>query len=65
MITQSQYMVLKQPTRHIRVKVDIINELNNIVNSLQGISVGGDININSTSTYRRSGSISVLIGKKI
>ena len=64
MITQSQYMVLKQPTRHIRVKVDIINELNNIVNSLQGISIGGEININSTSTYRRSGSISVLIDKK-
>ena len=57
-------MVLKQPTRHLRVKIDIINEHNNIVNSLQGISISGDVNINSTSTYRRSGSISVLIDKK-
>ena len=64
MITQSQYMVLKQPTRHLRVKIDIINEQNNIINSLQGISTSGDVNINSTSTYRRSGSVSVLIDKK-
>lgn len=64
MLTQSQYSVLKQPTRYIRVKIDIINEQNNIVNSLQGISVGGDINVNSNSTYRRSGNITVVIDKK-
>lgn len=61
---QSQYLALKQPTRILTVKVDIIGEKNNIINSLKGIVLSGSININADSPYRRSGNISLFMSNK-
>lgn len=64
MITQNQYSVLRQPTRHLNIKIDLLNESDIIVGSFEGITTGGNINLDGNSTYRRSGSLTMVFDKK-
>lgn len=64
MITQNQYNVLRQPTRHLNIKIDLINENDIIVGSFEGIATDGSINLNGDGTYRRNGNMTMVFDKK-
>ena len=64
MVTQNQYSVLRQPTRHLNIKIDLINENDIIVDSFEGIATGGSISMDGNSTYRRSGNMTMVFDKK-
>ena len=64
MVTQNQYSVLRQPTRHLNIKIDLINENDIIVDSFEGIATDGSISMDGNSTYRRSGNMTVVFDKK-
>ena len=64
MITQNQYNVLRQPTRHLNIKIDLINENDIIVGSFEGIATDGQINLSGDSTYRRNGNMTMVFDKK-
>ena len=62
--TQEQYNVLRQPTRNLNIKIDLINENDNIVDSFEGIATEGNINLDGNSTYRRSGNLTMVFDKR-
>lgn len=64
MITQNQYNVLRQPTRSLNIKIDLINENDIIVDSFEGIATEGTINLDGNSTYRRSGNMTMVFDKR-
>ena len=64
MVTQNQYSVLRQPTRHLNIKIDLINENDIIVDSFEGIATDGSISMDGNSTYRRSGNMTMVFDKK-
>lgn len=64
MITQNQYSVLRQPTRHLNIKIDLINKNDIIVSSFEGIATDGNINLNGDGTYRRNGNMTMVFDKK-
>lgn len=64
MVTQNQYNVLRQPTRNLNIKIDLINENDIIVDSFEGIATEGNINLDGGSTYRRSGNLTMVFDKK-
>ena len=64
MITQNQYNVLRQPARHLNIKIDLINENDIIVDSFEGIATDGSISMDGNSTYRRSGNMTMVFDKK-
>ncbi|HHU60245.1 TPA: hypothetical protein GXZ34_04940 [bacterium] len=64
MITQNQYNVLRQPTRHLNIKIDLINENDIIVGSFEGIATDGQINLSGDSTYGRNGNMTMVFDKK-
>jgi len=64
MVTQNQYNVLRQPTRNLNIKIDLINESDIVVDSFEGIATEGNINLDGGSTYRRSGNLTMVFDKK-
>ena len=64
MVTQNQYNVLRQPTRKLNIKIDLINENDVVVDSFEGIATEGNINLDGNSTYRRSGNMTIVFDKK-
>lgn len=64
MISQSQYNVLRQPTRNLNIKIDLLNERDIIVGSFDGIAIEGNISMDGNSVYRRSGNITMVFDKK-
>lgn len=64
MITNKQYNVLRQPTRRLNIKIDLINEDDLIVGSFEGITIDGNISLSGDSTYRRSGNLTMIFDKK-
>lgn len=64
MITQQEYMVLKQPVRRLSIKIDLINENDAIVGSFEGIAIGGQITMDANSNYRRTGNLEMILDKK-
>ena len=59
MLTQEQYNILQRKTRHLNIKVEILNQFDAIIDSFEGIATSGDINLSSDSTYRRTGNVSI------
>lgn len=64
MITQNQYNVLRQPARHLNIRIDLINENDIIVGSFEGIATDGQINLSGDSTHRRNGNVTMVFDKK-
>ncbi|MGJ0846654.1 hypothetical protein ACR77J_08195 [Tissierella praeacuta] len=64
MISQEQYNALRQPTRNLNIKIDLINEKDIVVSSLEGIATDGGLNFNAENTYRRSGNLTMVFDKK-
>lgn len=64
MMTQEQYLALQSKIRRIYVKLELLNESDEIVDSLEGIATGGNINLDSQSSYRRTGNITMVLSPK-
>lgn len=64
MATQDQYNVLRQPTRQLNIKIDLINENDIVIDSFEGIATEGNISLSSESTYRRNGNFTMVFDKK-
>lgn len=64
MITQEQYNVLRQPTRKLRLKIDLINENDIVVDSLEGIAIDGNITLDGKSAYNRSGNLTLVFDER-
>jgi len=53
-VTQDMYNVLMRSHRNLNILIQVLNSTTlAILNELQGISISGDINFDSTSNYRR------------
>ena len=63
-MTQQQYLALKQPSRHLHVKIDILNFSNAVISTVSGLAISGNINISADSPYRRNGNITLLSNPK-
>jgi len=61
MLTQNQYLALQQNIRNLKVKLELLNEFDQIVDNLEGIAISGNINLDSSSTYRRTGNITMIL----
>lgn len=61
MFTQEQYLVLQQSVRRLEVKIELLNTSDIVIDSFEGYSVSGSINLNSESDYRRTGSLSMVV----
>lgn len=61
MLTQQQYLLLQRPTRHLHIKVELLNQNDVVIDVLQGYVISGNININADSAYRRSGNLKMVI----
>lgn len=64
MLLQKQYNILRQPTRNVNIKIDLINENDVVVGSFEGIATDGNISIDASSTYRRTGNLTMVFDKK-
>lgn len=49
--------------RHLHIKIDLYNDQDVKIDSFEGISTSGSINLGSDSTYRRTGSLSMILNK--
>lgn len=61
MATQKQEEVLRNSTRRISVRIDIIDKHEKVVDSFEGVATDGSISIDADSVHRRSGSISLIV----
>lgn len=49
------------PTRFLHIKINLLNDNDIIIDSLEGISIDGSLSIDSESTYRRTGNLTMII----
>ena len=63
-MTQQQYLALKQPSRHLHVKIDILSFSNAVISTVSGLAISGNINISADSPYRRNGNLTLLSNPK-
>jgi hypothetical protein len=59
MLSQEQYSVLQRNIRHLEIKIDLLNQHDAVILTLEGISLSGNINLQADSAYRRTGSLSM------
>lgn len=65
MISQEQYLVLQQRIRTHSVKIELLNDQDNILDSFEGYSLSGSLSMQSDSAYRRSGSFKMLVNSGV
>lgn len=51
--------------RHLHIKIDLFNDKDVKIDSFEGISTSGSINLSSDSTYRRTGNLSMILNKML
>ena len=61
MITQEQYLALSHNIRRLHIKLELLNEEDQVVGNLEGIATAGSINFDATSAYRRTGNITMVL----
>ena len=49
--------------RHLHIKIDLFNDKDVKIDSFEGITTSGGINLSSDSTYRRTGNLSMILNK--
>lgn len=63
LFSQKQYNILQRRIRHLNVRLDLINDNDVVVDSLEGIAIGGNINLSAESTNRRVGNVKIALYK--
>lgn len=61
MLSQQEYMVLQQPVRYLHIRIEILNENDRVIDSIEGYSISGGLNFDGNSTYRRTGDLEMII----
>jgi len=62
-ITQDQYSIVKQRYRNILIKINLLNFNFQVVDSIEGNAISGNININADTDIRRTCEISIAVKK--
>jgi hypothetical protein len=58
---QEQYNVLQQSVREIHIKINLLNENDNIIDNLEGITIDGSLEITNSSSNRRTGNLKMVL----
>ena len=61
MITQPMYNVIRQRARNLHIKINLLNFSYQTIDSLEGLAISGNINIDATSDLRRSCQVTLAI----
>lgn len=61
MLSQEQYLALQKPIRNLDIKIELLNQNDMVIDTLEGYALSGNINLQADSTYRRSGSLKMVI----
>ena len=61
MITQPMYNVTKQRSRNLHIRINLLNFSYQTIDSLEGVAISGNINIDATSDFRRSCQIALAV----
>jgi hypothetical protein len=64
MLTQEQYLALQQRTRKIHIRLEVLNNLDQVIDALEGVAIDGAISMSADSTYRRTGNLTMILDKK-
>lgn len=64
MLTQEQYMALQQRVRNLHVRLELLNEQDQVIDALEGIAIDGSINLSADSAYRRTGNLTMVLDEK-
>lgn len=62
-ITQDQYLVVKQRSKNILIKINLLNFNLQVVDSIEGNIISGTLTINANSDIRRTCDISMVVKK--
>lgn len=62
---EDKYAALYQRHRHQHLRIDLLNSKDNIIDSFTGIAISGTVNLNATSTYRRTANLSLKLHNKL
>lgn len=60
-ISQDQYSVLFQNAREVYIRIHLLNSNNKKVDSIEGVTTGGNISLDGTSSVRRTCNVSLII----
>lgn len=63
-MTTAEKRVLRQPTRMMSVRIDVLNSNDIVIDSFDGMATDGSIAIDAESVYRRSGNITLILDEK-
>jgi hypothetical protein len=64
-MTNEEIQVCLQPSQSKYIKVEILNQTDNVIDELQGIAIDGSCNIDSTSAVRRTCDIKFILSTKL
>ena len=59
--TQTDYEMAQLPTRHLKIKVDVLNFKFQTIDSIEGILTDGSISVDANSDIRRTCSVTLTI----
>lgn len=64
LMSQQEYDVHFQSTRRLHIRLELLNQFDNVIDRLDGVSTNGSINLSGKSTYRRTGNLSMVVNNK-
>ena len=62
--SEEELQMLKRHTKHLYCKLELLDKDMNLLDSLEGLTIDGDINIDATSDIRRTFSATIHLDKK-
>lgn len=63
-MSQQEYNIHFQRVRTLHIKLELLNQFDNVIDRIEGISTDGSINLSGNSAYRRTGSLSLVVKNK-
>lgn len=64
LMSQEEYNVHFQKTRTLHIRLELLNQFDNAIERIDGLSTNGNINLSGNSTYRRTGNLTLVIKNK-
>jgi len=61
MLTQQEFTSLKSKIRRLNLKLELLNEDDQILDKLEGITTQGSINLSANGAYRRTGNLTMVL----
>lgn len=65
MWTNEQYQLMFQRVREVHIKIEVLNQLDMVIDEIEGLSVGGNISIDNSTLIRRSIDVQFISREKL